>query len=82
MNRLSAADAAELLHTTTEAGGAAAAVVVVGGASPDLLGRRLVRHRASVQGKYTLLDEPDFRTPLEMTALTGVTVDLKPLFGG
>ena len=48
----------------------------------DLLGRRLVRHRASVQGTYTLLDEPDYRTPLEMTALTGVTVDLKPLFGG
>jgi Uma2 family endonuclease len=47
----------------------------------DLRGRRLVRHRAPVQGAYTLVDEPDPGTPLDVAALPGVTVDLKPLFG-
>jgi Uma2 family endonuclease len=48
----------------------------------DLIGRRLVRHRAPTQGIYTLVDEPDLGTPLDLAALPGVTVDLKPLFGG
>jgi hypothetical protein len=34
-----------------------------------------------VQGAYTLVDEPDPGTPLDVAALPGVTVDLKPLFG-
>ena len=47
----------------------------------DLRGRRLIRHRAPQQGSYTLVDEPDLNTPLELSALSGVAVDLQLLFG-
>jgi Uma2 family endonuclease len=48
----------------------------------DLRGRRLVRHRAPVQGTYTLVDEPDLGAPLEISTLPGIAVDLRQLFGG
>jgi Uma2 family endonuclease len=48
----------------------------------DLRGRRLVRHRVPQQGSYTLVDEPDLGTPIDLAALPGVTVDLKLIFGG
>jgi Uma2 family endonuclease len=48
----------------------------------DLHGQRLVRHRAPQQGSYKLVDEPDLSAPLEVTALSGILVDLKGLFGG
>lgn len=47
----------------------------------DLRGRRLVRHRDPRQGAYTKVDEPDLGVPLEISALSGVAVDLKLLFG-
>lgn len=47
----------------------------------DLDGQRLVRHRAPQQGAYTLVDEPDPRVPLGVSALPGVAVDLTRLFG-
>ena len=47
----------------------------------DLGGRRLVRYRAPQQGSYTLVDEPDLGTALEVSALSGVAVDLHRLFG-
>jgi Uma2 family endonuclease len=47
----------------------------------DLRGRRLVRHRAPQQGSYTLVDEPDLTAALEVSALSGVAVDLHRLFG-
>lgn len=47
----------------------------------DLRGRRLVRHRAPVQGTYTLVDEPDLSTPLEIAELPGIAVELQVLFG-
>lgn len=47
----------------------------------DLGGKRLVRHRAPQQGAYTLVDEPDLRSALGVTALSGVAVDLQRLFG-
>lgn len=47
----------------------------------DLRGRRLVRHRDPRQGAYTKIDEPDLGVPLEISALSGVAVDLKLLFG-
>jgi Uma2 family endonuclease len=47
----------------------------------DLGGRRLTRHRAPRNGSYTLVDEPDVQTPLEVAALSGVVVDVHRLFG-
>lgn len=47
----------------------------------DLGGRRLVRYRAPQQGSYTLVDEPDLGHALEVSALSGVAVDLKRLHG-
>jgi Uma2 family endonuclease len=47
----------------------------------DLGGGRLVRYRAPQQGSYTLVDEPDLGTPLEVAALAGVAVDLHRLYG-
>jgi hypothetical protein len=47
----------------------------------DLRGRRLVRHRGPVQGSYTQVDEPDLGTPIEISALAGVVVELQLLFG-
>ena len=47
----------------------------------DLRGRRLVRHRDPQQGAYTKIDEPDLGVPLEISALSGVAVDLQLLFG-
>jgi Uma2 family endonuclease len=47
----------------------------------DLGGRRLVRYRAPQQGSYTLVDEPDLGTALELPGLSGVAVDLQRLFG-
>ncbi len=44
-------------------------------------GRRLVRHRAPQQGSYTLVDGPDLGVALEVSALSGVAVDLQRLFG-
>ena len=37
----------------------------------DLGGRRLVRYRAPQDGSYTLVDEPDLGTALEVSALSG-----------
>lgn len=45
-------------------------------AFPELLVSR--RHR---QGIYTLIDEPDLRVALRVSALLGVSVDLQHLFG-
>ena len=47
----------------------------------DLRGQRLVRHRAPRQGSYTQVDEPDLKAPLEVSALSGVVVELQRLFG-
>ncbi len=47
----------------------------------DLRGRRLVRHRTPQQGSYTLVDEPDLSAELDVSALSGVAVDLRRLFG-
>jgi Uma2 family endonuclease len=47
----------------------------------DLRARRLVRHRAPQQGLYTLVDQPDLSLALEVSALSGVAVDLQRLFG-
>lgn len=47
----------------------------------DLRGRRLIRHRAPRQGRYTHVDEPDLSAPVELSALSGVDVDLQLLFG-
>jgi len=47
----------------------------------DLRGRKLVRHRAPVQGSYTLVEEPDLDMPLAISALPGISVDLRQLFG-
>jgi len=47
----------------------------------DVEGRRLSRYRAPQQGSYTLIDEPDLGTALEVSALAGVTVDLHRVFG-
>jgi Uma2 family endonuclease len=47
----------------------------------DLRGQRLIRHRAPQQGVYTRVDEPHLGTPLEVSALPGVTVELQSLFG-
>jgi Uma2 family endonuclease len=47
----------------------------------DLAGRRLARYRVPQQGSYTLVDEPDLSTALEVSALPGVAVDLHRLHG-
>jgi Uma2 family endonuclease len=47
----------------------------------DLDGRRLFRHRAPQNGTYTLADEPDLGSPVAVSALAGVVVDLRRLFG-
>jgi len=46
----------------------------------DLHGKRLVRHRAPQQGAYTLVDEPDLSSALDVSALRRVAVDLQRLF--
>jgi len=38
----------------------------------DLQGRRLVRHRVPQQGAHTLVDEPDLRSELDVSAFAGV----------
>jgi Uma2 family endonuclease len=47
----------------------------------DLRGRKLIRHLVPGQGMYTLVDEPDLGVPLEISALPGITIDLKRLVG-
>ena len=47
----------------------------------DLHGKRLVRYRAPQHGAYTLVDEPDLRSAMGVSALPGVAVDLQRLFG-
>ena len=47
----------------------------------DLSGRRLVRYRAPQHGSYTLVDEPDLGVAIEVSALSGVAVDLHRLHG-
>jgi Uma2 family endonuclease len=47
----------------------------------DLGGQRLVRYRAPQNGSFTLVDEPDLDTALEVSALAGVAVDLHRLHG-
>ena len=47
----------------------------------DLRNRRLVRYRAPEQDAYSLVDEPDLESALEVSALPGVTVGLQRLFG-
>jgi Uma2 family endonuclease len=47
----------------------------------DVRGRRLIRHRAPHEGEYTLIDEPSLDAALDVSALPGVTVDLRRLFG-
>lgn len=46
----------------------------------DVSGKRLVRHRAPQQGGYTLVDEPDLDSALEVSALPAITIDLRRLF--
>jgi Uma2 family endonuclease len=47
----------------------------------DVAGRRFVRYRAPQRGSYTLVDEPDLGTALEISELPGVVVDLQRVFG-
>jgi hypothetical protein len=47
----------------------------------DLGARRLVRHRAPQQGAYSLVDQPDRESPIEIAALPGLAFDLTRLFG-
>ena len=47
----------------------------------DLRSRRLIRHRAPVQGTYTLVDDPDLSVPLDVSALPGIAVELQQIFG-
>jgi Uma2 family endonuclease len=47
----------------------------------DLDGRRLTRYRVPELGSYSLVDEPDLGTALEVSALAGVVVDLQRLHG-
>jgi Uma2 family endonuclease len=47
----------------------------------DLGGKRLVRHRFPQHGAYALVEELQLDTPLEVSALSGVVVDLRRLFG-
>ena len=46
----------------------------------EMLEARLVRHRAPQQGAYTLVDEPDLSSALDVSALRRVAVDLQRLF--
>jgi Uma2 family endonuclease len=48
----------------------------------DLRGRRLVRHRLPEQGSYSEIDEPELGSPIRISALSGISVDLRLLFGG
>ena len=43
----------------------------------DLPHGRIVRHRAPAQGSYSLVDQPDLGSPLELSALPGIDVDLR-----
>ena len=45
----------------------------------DLKGKRLVRHRNPQHGAYTLIDEPDLGSPLEIAALADTRIDLSTL---
>jgi hypothetical protein len=47
----------------------------------DLGGKRLVRHRSPQHGAYALVEKPELDTPLEVSALSGVVVDLHRLCG-
>jgi Uma2 family endonuclease len=47
----------------------------------DLEHRRLSRYRAPQHGAYTIADEPELATPLEVAALPGVSFALGRLFG-
>ena len=47
----------------------------------DLGNRRFVRHRAPQHGSYTLVDEPDLSTAIELPSLSGAAVELHRLFG-
>lgn len=47
----------------------------------DVVGGRLTRFRAPQRGFYTLVDEPDPRAGLEISALPPIVVDLRRLFG-
>jgi hypothetical protein len=55
--------------------------VLHGGRIAATLGRRVVRHRTPQQGSYTLVDEPDLSAELDVSALSGIAVDLHRLFG-
>jgi Uma2 family endonuclease len=46
----------------------------------DLGGKRLVRYRAPQQGVYTVVDEPELRSLLQVAALAAVSVELQRLF--
>jgi Uma2 family endonuclease len=47
----------------------------------DLGERRLTRHRGPREGVYMLVDVPDLGARIEVSALAGVEVDLRRLFG-
>jgi Uma2 family endonuclease len=47
----------------------------------DVGGRRLVRYRAPQHGAYTLVDEPDLGTALDLAALPGAAFDVRGVFG-
>jgi Uma2 family endonuclease len=47
----------------------------------DLKTQRLVRYRNPQHGAYTLIDEPDLVSPLEIAALPETRLDLSTLFG-
>jgi hypothetical protein len=47
----------------------------------DLVARRLLRYRSPERGSYTLVDEPDLGTALDVSALSGTTVHVHRLFG-
>lgn len=47
----------------------------------DIGNFRFTRYRAPQSGSYSLIDEPDLRAGLEVTALPGVAVDLHRIFG-
>ena len=43
----------------------------------NLHARRLVRHRAPREGTFTLVDEPNLGTPVEISGLARIAVDLR-----
>jgi len=47
----------------------------------DIEGRRLTRHRAPLQGAYSLVDEPELNVPVALSALPEVFADLRGLLG-